>query len=124
MSGPEFALSTGHIEAPVVRLLRRRMFVQLIVSGVAMTVLAACGAAQPTAPTPPSVSAGASSKPSSGAAPASSTASSTASPAATAAPVTSSPVAQASGAVQPKSGGTLVWAVGSDLPNLDGHITG
>jgi peptide/nickel transport system substrate-binding protein len=94
------------------------------VSGAGAGLLAACGApsaAPPVSPTLPPAAA-----PTPAAAPAPTAA---ATPPATAVSTTttvtsavSTAASQAAGAPAPRTGGTLVWAIGSDIANLDGHL--
>ena len=90
--------------------LRRRTLLGWAFSGVALGVLAACRevpAATPAATPVPATQA-----------PAAPQAAATAAPPAAVSTPTSAPQA-AAGA--PRSGGTLRWAIGSDIANLDGH---
>jgi peptide/nickel transport system substrate-binding protein len=100
------------------RIVSRRAVLGWLASAAGITLLAACGA--PATPAAPATSAPA-------AAPAPTP--KPAAPAATAVPppaptaiVASAPTPAAGSAAVPKSGGTLIWAIGSDIANLDGHL--
>lgn len=103
----------------------RRTMLAWALGGAAVSVLAACGAPQapaqtavpPTAAPPPTAAKPAAAPPT--AAPPAATAAATPTPPSV---TVTSAAANPAGTVTPKPGGTLIWAIGSDIANLDGHL--
>ncbi|HEX8968824.1 MAG TPA: ABC transporter substrate-binding protein, partial [Chloroflexota bacterium] len=104
--------------------MRRRTLLGWLISGASLSLVAACAgpaAAPPAPPAPPAPTVPPAPAPTATATAASAAAPKPTSPAATSTSVVprSTPAAATA---QPKSGGTLVWAIGSDIANLDGHL--